>query len=148
MMTIDPTVGGNPSRAKRGGAKGRLQSWFCGHEVYTSEWAAHDCQKKREEMSERPCALAACGAVFSPGRAGQRFHQRSCARKAMIRWRVRKANVAQGARKGLTTEQIQALEVAPIAERAATILRQAGTHTPLMGAALYSLTMALMEKAA
>ena len=148
MMMIDTTATATRGETPHVGHKGRLQSWFCGHHVYTSEWAAHDCPDKREAMNERPCALEACGKVFAPRRPGQRFHQTSCARKAMIRGRVRKANVSLGARKGLTPEQILALEVAPIAERAAVVASAAAAHQPLMGARLYWLTMALMEKAA
>src|SRR6478609_10757989 len=145
MILTDDTVTATPKTKSKAGPKGRLQPWFCGHSVYASEWAAHDCPKKREELAERECARAECREQFSPKRPGQRFHTRNCARKDMSERRLGKANKAQSARKGLTPEQIQAMEMAPIVATQEAVAQQANRYTPLMGEALYTKTMELMR---
>jgi len=148
MITTDETVTDTPRRKERVGPKGRLQRYFCGHHVYTSLWAEHDCENKREAMAPRKCDNAGCDEVYTPKRPGQRFHSDKCRFENLARCKGehrKQANKRQPARKSLTPEQLQALDMAPMVMALEAAEQQAAQYVPLMGEALYNVTMELMR---
>jgi len=145
MITTDETATGTRRRPKRGPLYGRMTRYFCGCTVNSRSWTEHWCEVKKAALAPRKCAYEKCPVVFTPVRAGQVYHGKTCTKKAFPS-EARKLGKDRKLRltKGLTPEQILALEVAPIAMRHAAVVREAGAYLPLMGEALVEATLRLM----
>jgi hypothetical protein len=147
MISTDETVMDSARGRRRDGVSGRMTRYFCGCTVQSKLWPLHWCDVKREALKERKCAYSKCSAVFTPARPGQVYHGKTCAKKA----RPSSARAPGKDRKlrltrGLTVEEIHAMEIKPLTDRAEKVQREASAYAPIMGEALVLVTLELMRR--